>query len=57
MLWFVSEPGEGGGDKLTGLVRDSKHYVPLHREFDYRITWDSDRELWRLDSRTHVDGG
>lgn len=56
LLWFSSESFGVDGDHLVGAV-PSPHHFALDRDKDYRVTWDREKGLWRLDVRTHVDGG
>jgi len=59
-MWVDSVPVGEGRHRLLWLDANhevGRHFIPVSPEFDYRITFDRDRELWRLDVRTHVEGG
>lgn len=60
--YLISTPykGSAGGDAILDRVdwksSDAGSTV-LDRNYEYRLVWDSEHELWRADVRLHAEGG
>lgn len=57
LYWLHFEQACGTLDQLTHLAQGGSSASVVDRAFEYRLLFDLERDLWRLDRRKHVPGG
>lgn len=54
--WLGHTDLPGGLHKLEGFMGDKQRQT-VDPEYEYRLSFDAERSMWRLDTRKHVPGG
>jgi len=56
LYWLAYEPSADGMHTLSGFL-SSKKGSTVDPGYEYRLVYDTTRDMWRLDQRVHTEGG